>query len=136
MEDGFHPITAVHDVISRARIFHPQLASRARRLSGRGKKSLTTSPLHASLTSKKGAKEFAKEFVYTNYFYQRECFKEIIKEYEKEIEGDKKIGRVQLYSGLEELYATFKGPIMKAMNKVCKACEKYLVNPFSCSQED
>jgi hypothetical protein len=75
--------------------------------------------------------EFAKEFVGTNYFYQRECFKEIIKEYDKEYEGDKKLGREQLYSGLEELSVAFKGPVSKAINKVCKACRKYLKNPFS-----
>jgi hypothetical protein len=75
--------------------------------------------------------EFAKEFVHTNYFYQKECFKEMIKEYNKEIEGDKKIGRVQLYSGLEKLSEAFKGPVSDAINKVCNACRKYLVNPFS-----
>lgn len=75
--------------------------------------------------------EFAKEFVHTNYFYQRECFKEMIKEYDKEIEGDKKNKRVQLYSGLEELSAAFKGPVGEAINKVCNACRKYLKNPFS-----
>lgn len=75
--------------------------------------------------------EFAKEFVHTNYFYQRECFKEIIKEYKREEAGDRKLGRKQLYSGLEELSAAFKGPVSDAINKVCKACRRYLNNPFS-----
>lgn len=79
--------------------------------------------------------EFAKEFVHTNYFYQRECFKEIIKEYNREYEGDKKRRRVQLSSGLEELSAAFKGPVREAINKICNACRKYLANPFS-SEED
>jgi hypothetical protein len=79
--------------------------------------------------------EFSKEFVSTNYFYQRECFKEIIKEYNREVEGDRKRGRIQLFSGLEELSAAFKGPVSNAMNKVCKACRNYLINPFS-SQVD
>lgn len=76
-------------------------------------------------------KEFAKEFVGTNYFYQRECFKEIIKEYKREEAGDKKLKRKQLSSGLEELSAAFTGPVSEAMDKICKACEKYLINPFS-----
>ena len=75
--------------------------------------------------------EFAKEFVHTNYFYQRECFKEIIKEYDKEKTGDKRLGKKQLSSGLEELSKTFKGPVSDAIDKVCKACKKYLKNPFS-----
>lgn len=75
--------------------------------------------------------EFAKEFVGTNYFYQRECFKEMIKEYKREETGDRKLGRKQLYSGLEELSVALKGPVSGAMDKVCKACRKYLRNPFS-----
>lgn len=74
--------------------------------------------------------EFAKEFVHTNYFYQRECFKEMIKEYNREETGDKKLGREQLSSGLEELSAAFKGPVSRAIDKICKACRKYLKNPY------
>lgn len=78
--------------------------------------------------------EFAKEFVHTNYFYQRECFKEMIKEYKKEEAGDRNLGRKQLYSGLEELSAVFNVPVSEAINKVCRACRKYLKNPYKNSK--
>ncbi len=79
-------------------------------------------------------KEFANKFVKTNYFYQKACFKELIKEYEEEIKGDKERGRIQLYSGLEELVSVFKGPVNEAINKVCKSCKKYLKDNFSSNE--
>ncbi len=74
--------------------------------------------------------EFAQGFVKTNYFYQRECFKEIVKEYNREYDGDKKRGRVQLSSGLEKISEAIKGSVMEAINDICNACKKYMKNPY------
>lgn len=76
-------------------------------------------------------KKFAEEFVKTNYFYQKECFKEIAEEYKRELERDIKKGRTQLAKGLEDLTLTLENPINDAMQKICNACKKYLENPFS-----
>ena len=76
-------------------------------------------------------KEFAKEFGYTNYFYQKECFKELAEEYKNQSKGDYKLGREKLSSGLEKLSKAIKGPIRKAIEEVCYACRKYLKNPFN-----
>lgn len=54
------------------------------------------------------SKELATTFGNTNYFYQMECFK-LIK---------------------EELPKPFELAI-KAMNKVCKVCEKYMHDPYN-----
>jgi hypothetical protein len=75
-------------------------------------------------------KKFAKKFVKTNYFFQKEVYKLLSEEYRKEAEADKKRGRMQLKSGLEELSKSFEGPVLKAIQKVCKACKKYMKNPF------
>lgn len=52
-------------------------------------------------------KKLAEVFGETNYFYQRECFKKI---------GSQNSNSFEL--------------VLKAMNKVCNSCEKYLENPF------
>jgi len=83
-------------------------------------------------------RKFAEKFVKTNYFYQREVIKKLIKEYQKEAEGDKNRPskknssnmRIQLVSGLESLIESLKGPVMGALNKVYKACSNYMKNPY------
>lgn len=82
-------------------------------------------------------KEFAKEFGNTNYFYQKECFNELLEEYKKQSIEDKERPslkyrdkkRVQLSSSLENLSTSFY-LVVKSMEKVCKACKNYMKNPF------
>lgn len=89
------------------------------------------------------AKEFADKFVSTNYFYQERVFEELAKRYVLEAEGDKNRpsrknlgeGRIQLAGGLEQIAEAFRGPVLRAMNKIKKACKRYLDNPYENSQK-
>jgi hypothetical protein len=75
-------------------------------------------------------REFVEKFVKTNYFFQKEVFNLLPSEYLKEAESDKKRGRMQLVSGLEELAGIFEFSVLNAITKVCKACKKYMKNPY------
>ncbi|MFH1503180.1 MAG: hypothetical protein ABIE36_00800 [Candidatus Diapherotrites archaeon] len=76
-------------------------------------------------------KEFAKEFGNTNYFYQRECFKELSREYKKQSKEDKKRGN--LSSGLERLSIALY-LVVKTIEEVCYICKNYMNNPYKNSK--
>ena len=82
--------------------------------------------------------EFAYKFVNTNYYYQEKVFDALADRYSLEAEGDKnrpskknpEEGRMQLASGLEQVAGLFRGPVRGAMGRICRACSKYLENPY------
>ncbi len=51
--------------------------------------------------------DLAADFVFTNYFYQRECFKKI-----------------------EDLTNEDYSSVLDDFDLVCKACEKHMINPY------
>ncbi|MEA3414348.1 MAG: hypothetical protein U9Q99_02380 [Nanoarchaeota archaeon] len=75
--------------------------------------------------------EFAKKFVKTNYFYQEQAFKEMIKEYKKEFKGDKKANKIQLANGLEKVIKSISSQILEGFEEIGKACKKYMKNPYN-----
>lgn len=73
------------------------------------------------------AKEFAKEFGNTSYFFQKRAYKEIAKEYERQADGDRSIRkRVKLAGGLEMLAQSFREGVANAANYVCGICKPYM----------
>lgn len=82
-------------------------------------------------------KEFAKEFANTDYFYQRECYKELVPEYKKQSAEDakrpslknKNEKRVQLSSGLEAM-ANVVHLAFRSMGKVCNACKNHMKDSY------
>ena len=75
-------------------------------------------------------KKFVEKFVKTNYFFQKEVFKLMPPEYLKEAKGDRKRRKNQLASGLEALAKAFENHVLPSIGIVCKACKKYLRDPY------
>ncbi len=83
-------------------------------------------------------REFADKFVNTNFFYQREVFKELAKRYKEESNGDyqrkslknpeKK--RTQLASSLERVADSLEKYVLNSFEGVIKSCKRYMKNPF------
>jgi len=72
-------------------------------------------------------KEFAKVFGGTSYFFQKDCYEEIAKEYERQADGDRKIRkRVKLAGGLEMLAQSLREGVANASNYVCGICKHYM----------
>lgn len=80
--------------------------------------------------------ELAEEIGRLNYFSNRKLYKKLAEIYKRQSVDDGKRGNKQLSSNLEEISKAFEGPIMKAIDKICKTCSKYLNNPFSYPKED
>ena len=74
-------------------------------------------------------REFAKEFGNTNYFYQEACFGELVKEYKRQSDGDRKRKRAKLSAGLENLSTSFY-LVVKSMKKICEISKNYMKNPY------
>jgi hypothetical protein len=74
--------------------------------------------------------ELAEEIGKLNYFSNKKLYSKLVEIYKRQSKEDGERGNKQLSSDLEKLSKAFDGPVSKAIDKVCKTCEKYLKNPY------
>jgi hypothetical protein len=74
--------------------------------------------------------ELAEEIGKLNYYSNRKLYNKLVEIYKKQSKEDGERGKKQLSSDLEELSKAFEGPILNAIDKVCKTCSKHMKNPY------
>ncbi len=74
--------------------------------------------------------ELAEEIGKLNYFSNRRLYKKLVEIYKRQSREDEERGNKQLSSDLEELSEAFRGPVAKAIDKICKTCKNHMKNPY------
>lgn len=74
--------------------------------------------------------ELAEDIGKLNYFSNKKLYGLLVEIYKRQSEGDEARGNKQLSPDLEELSKAFGGPVAKAIENICKTCQKHLKDPY------
>lgn len=80
--------------------------------------------------------ELAEEIGKLNYFSNKKLYGLLAEIYKRQSKEDGERGNKQLSSNLEKLSKAFSDPVAKAMEKVCKSCQKHMKNPYEISENN
>jgi hypothetical protein len=74
--------------------------------------------------------KLAEDIGRLNYFSNKKLYGLLAEIYKRQSKEDGERGNKQLSPNLEELSKAFGDSVSKAIEKVCKTCEKHLENPY------
>lgn len=80
--------------------------------------------------------ELAEEIGRLNYFSNKKLYGLLAEIYKRQSKEDGERENKQLSPNLEELSKALGGPVAKAIEKVCKTCQKHLKNPYENSEDN